>query len=63
MRNARGPPRGYTDAIDAAMAQVKNIQLIFVIMSNTAADVYGAIKRRCNIDYGGNLLAIKHLNN
>lgn len=46
----------YMAAIDQAMSNYgRRIQMIFVILAKQEVDVYSAVKKKCTIDYGGEL--------
>jgi len=32
---------------------MKDVQMLFIILTTNNKEAYGAIKRRCNIDFGG----------
>jgi aubergine-like protein len=53
MRIADSRPMSYMNEIDQAMSNHgKTLQLIFLLLPSTAVELYGAVKRKCAVDYG-----------
>lgn len=43
-------------AIDDLYPRIKELQMVFVVLSSTSAHIYGSIKKRLVVDFGGLLL-------